>query len=150
MTKIILICSRTNVLIRRVVNNFRAISRVAVKKKEDKARTRTWSILTFLHSSSRSSNLLHKAKIWVVTTQTSILKRPRRRVKVKTCRSKIMPLLLLSEWTVSETRLVQIFTSQSLEACTGDNRLKVNLCIISNLVDSSKILVSNRWNRWLN
>ena len=149
MTKIILICSRTNVLIRRVVNNFRAISRVAVKTK-DKARTRTWSILTFLHSSSRSSNLLLKAKIWVVTTQTLILKRPRRRVRVKTCRSKIMPLLLLSEWTVSETRLVQIFTSQSLEACTGDNRLKVNLCIISNLVDSSKILVSNRWNRWLN
>ena len=149
MTKIILICSRTNVLIRRVVNNFRAISRVAVKTK-DKARTRTWSILTFLHSSSRSSNLLLKAKIWVVTTQTLILKRPRRRVRVKTCRSKIMPLLLLSEWTVSETRLVQIFTSQSLEACTGDNRLKVNLCIISNLVDSSKTLVSNRWNRWLN
>ena len=149
MTKIILICSRTNVLIRRVVNNFRAISRVAVKTK-DKARTRTWSILTFLHSSSRSSNLLLKAKIWVETTQTLILKRPRRRVRVKTCRSKIMPLLLLSEWTVSETRLVQIFTSQSLEACTGDNRLKVNLCIISNLVDSSKILVSNRWNRWLN
>ena len=149
MTKIILICSRTNVLIRRVVNNFRVISRVAVKTK-DKARTRTWSILTFLHSSSRSSNLLLKAKIWVVTTQTLILKRPRRRVRVKTCRSKIMPLLLLSEWTVSETRLVQIFTSQSLEACTGDNRLKVNLCIISNLVDSSKILVSNRWNRWLN
>ena len=149
MTKIILICSRTNVLIRRVVNNFRAISRVAVKTK-DKARTRTWSILTFLHSSSRSSNLLLKAKIWVATTQTLILKRPRRRVRVKTCRSKIMPLLLLSEWTVSETRLVQIFTSQSLEACTGDNRLKVNLCIISNLVDSSKILVSNRWNRWIN
>ena len=149
MTKIILICSRTNVLIRRVVNNFRVISRVAVKTK-DKARTRTWSILTFLHSSSRSSNLLLKAKIWVETTQTLILKRPRRRVRVKTCRSKIMPLLLLSEWTVSETRLVQIFTSQSLEACTGDNRLKVNLCIISNLVDSSKILVSNRWNRWLN
>ena len=149
MTKIILICSRTNVHIRRVVNNFRVISRVAVKTK-DKARTRTWSILTFLHSSSRSSNLLLKAKIWVVTTQTLILKRPRRRVRVKTCRSKIMPLLLLSEWTVSETRLVQIFTSQSLEACTGDNRLKVNLCIISNLVDSSKILVSNRWNRWLN
>ena len=149
MTKIILICSRTNVLIRRVVNNFRVISRVAVKTK-DKARTRTWSILTFLHSSSRSSNLLLKAKIWVVTTQTLILKRPRRRVRVKTCRSKIMPLLLLSEWTVSETRLVQIFTSQSLEACTGDNRLKVNLCIISNLVDSSKTLVSNRWNRWLN
>ena len=149
MTKIILICSRTNVLIRRVVNNFRIISRVAVKTK-DKARTRTWSILTFLHSSSRSSNLLLKAKIWVETTQTLILKRPRRRVRVKTCRSKIMPLLLLSEWTVSETRLVQIFTSQSLEACTGDNRLKVNLCIISNLVDSSKTLVSNRWNRWLN
>ena len=149
MTKIILICSRTNVLIRRVVNNFRIISRVAVKTK-DKARTRTWSILTFLHSSSRSSNLLLKAKIWVETTQILILKRPRRRVRVKTCRSKIMPLLLLSEWTVSETRLVQIFTSQSLEACTGDNRLKVNLCIISNLVDSSKTLVSNRWNRWLN
>ena len=149
MTKIILICSRTNVLIRRVVNNFRAISRVAVKKK-DKARTRTWSILTFLHSSSRSSNLLLKAKIWVATTQTLILKRPRRRVRVKTCRSKIMLQQPLSEWTVLETRLVRIFTSLSLEAYTGDSRLKVNLCIISSLVDNSKILVSNRWNRWIN
>ena len=149
MTKIILICSRTNVLIRRVVNNFRAISKVVAKTK-DKARTRTWSILTFLHSSSRSSNLLLKAKIWVATTQTLILKRPRRRVRVKTCRSKIMLQQPLSEWTVLETRLVRIFTSLSLEAYTGDSRLKVNLCIISSLVDNSKILVSNRWNRWIN
>ena len=149
MTKIILICSRTNVLIRRVVNNFRAISKVVAKTK-DRARTRTWSILTFLHSSSRSSNLLLKAKIWVATTQTLILKRPRRRVRVKTCRSKIMLQQPLSEWTVLETRLVRIFTSLSLEAYTGDSRLKVNLCIISSLVDNSKILVSNRWNRWIN
>ena len=149
MTKIILICSRTNVLIRRVVNNFRAISKVVAKTK-DKARTRTWSILTFLHSSSRSSNLLLKAKIWVAITQTLILKRPRRRVRVKTCRSKIMLQQPLSEWTVLEIRLVQIFTSLSLEAYTGDSRLKVNLCIISSLVDNSKILVSNRWSRWIN